>query len=56
LLLIDKYAGRIYDAITCYDCMIIYYYILRQSYVEGMTNNIHILIFQISPFSGTDLC
>ena len=54
MLLMDKYADKIYGTITCYDRMIIQGYIPGWSHAEGMTgylnaNNIRIFDFSNPP-------
>ena len=54
MLLMDKYADKIYGTITCYDRMIIQGYIPGWSYAEGMTSYLkanNIRIFDFSNFS-----
>ena len=54
MLLMDKYADKIYGTITCYDRMIIQGYIPGWSHAEGMTgylNANNIRIFDFSNFS-----
>lgn len=54
MLLTDKYADKIYDAITYYDRMIIQGYISGRNHAEGMTgylNANNIRIFNFSNFS-----
>lgn len=54
MLLMDKYADKIYGTITCYDRMIIQGYIPGWSHAEGMTgylNANNIRIFDFANFS-----